>query len=148
MSQSERPIEVFLVEDDSGDVRLIIEALKASRAPMHLNVAEDGVEAMAYLRQERSYRNAVRPDVVLLDLNMPRKDGREVLAEIRQDPHLESLPVMVLTTSDAIEDKARARELKADCFMTKPVVWDDFIKIVGLIECLWIRTLELKSGSS
>jgi CheY-like chemotaxis protein len=138
-----RPIEVLLVEDNPGDVRLTREALKEGKVRNNLNVAIDGVEALAYLRREGKYADAVRPDLVLLDLNLPRKDGREVLAEIKGDPALRSIPVVVLTSSQAEQDIVRAYDLHANCYITKPVDLDQFITVVKTIEDFWFTIVKL-----
>jgi two-component system, chemotaxis family, response regulator Rcp1 len=116
------PIEILLVEDNPGDVRLTIEALRDSKVRNNLHVAKDGVEAMAFLRHEREYAHVVRPDLVLLDLNLPRMDGRQVLAEMKADQGLNTIPVVVLTTSRAEQDILRSYELQANCYISKPVV--------------------------
>src|SRR4051812_14499039 len=118
------PIEVLLVEDNPGDVRLTQETLKESKLRIKLHVAEDGVEALAFLRRQPPYANAVRPDVIVLDLNLPRKSGHEVLAEIKNDPSLRLIPVVVLTTSKAEEDIVRSYDLHANCFISKPLDLD------------------------
>ena len=140
---SGRPAEILLVEDNPGDVRLTIEALRESKVANNLNVARDGVEALAYLRREGAYANAVRPDLILLDLNMPRKDGREVLAEIKAEPKLRTIPVVVLTTSRAEQDVLRSYELQANCYITKPVDLEQFISIVQSIENFWLTIVTL-----
>jgi chemotaxis family two-component system response regulator Rcp1 len=138
-----RPAEILLVEDNPGDVRLTIEALRESKVANNLNVARDGVEALAYLRREGAYADAVRPDLILLDLNMPRKDGREVLAEIKAEPALRTIPVVVLTTSRAEQDVLRSYELQANCYITKPVDLEQFITIVKSIENFWLSVVTL-----
>jgi CheY-like chemotaxis protein len=143
MELNGRPIEILLVEDNPGDVRLTIEALKEAKVRNHLNVAKDGVEALAFLRREGSYAESVRPDLILLDLNLPRKDGREVLAEIKADPSLRSIPVVILTTSQAEQDIVRSYELHANCYITKPVDLDQFITVVRSIEDFWLTIVTL-----
>lgn len=138
-----RPIEILLVEDNPGDVRLTREALQEAKVRNHLAVAADGVEALAYLRRETPYQDAVRPDLVLLDLNLPRKDGREVLAAIKADPDLKRLPVVVLTTSTAQEDIHESYDLYANCYITKPVDLDQFLAIVTSIEDFWLTIVKL-----
>ncbi len=138
-----RPVEILLVEDNQGDVRLTIEALREGKVHNNLNVARDGVEALAYLRREPPFTAAVRPDLILLDLNLPRKDGREVLAEIKADPDLKTIPVVVLTTSRAEQDVLRSYELQANCFVTKPVDLDQFIEVVRSIESFWLTVVRL-----
>jgi CheY-like chemotaxis protein len=138
-----RPIEILLVEDNPGDVRLTREALAEAKVRNNLAVANDGVEALAYLRREAPHEGATRPDLVLLDLNLPRKDGREVLAEIKADPNLRRLPVVVLTTSTAEQDILESYNLYANCFITKPVDLDQFLGIVTSIEDFWLTIVKL-----
>jgi len=138
-----RPIEVLLVEDNPGDVRLTREALKDGKVSNNLSVAQDGVEALRFLRREGEYAAAPRPDVVLLDLNLPRKDGREVLQEMKQDRSLRTIPVVVLTSSDAERDIVGAYELQANCYITKPVDLDQFITAVRSIEDFWFSIVKL-----
>jgi CheY-like chemotaxis protein len=138
-----RPIEILLVEDNPGDVRLTIEALKEGRVGNHLNVADDGVEALAFLRRQERYADAPRPDLVLLDLNLPRKDGRETLAEIKTDPDLCHIPVVVLTTSEAESDVLKAYGLHANCYIVKPVDLDQFLQVVRSIEAFWLTIVKL-----
>ena len=138
-----RTIDILMVEDDPGDVRLTREALKGSKLLHSLNVVEDGVAALDYLRRNPPYQDAVRPDLVLLDLNLPRKDGREVLAAMKQDPALRAIPVVILTTSQAEEDVLRAYNLNANCYVTKPVDFDQFMRIVRTIEEFWLNVVTL-----
>jgi two-component system, chemotaxis family, response regulator Rcp1 len=142
-----RPVEILLVEDNPGDVRLTQEALKEGKVRNNLSVAGDGVEAMAFLRREGSYATAPRPDIVLLDLNLPRKDGRQVLAEVKADPDLRRIPVVVLTTSKAEEDILKTYDLHANCFITKPVEFEQFIKVVQSIEGFWLTIVQLPGAS-
>jgi len=137
--------EILLVEDNPGDVRLTREALKEGKVLNHLNVVDDGVEALAFLRREDKYANAVRPDLILLDLNLPKKDGREVLAEIKADAGLKKIPVVILTTSAAEQDILKTYDLHANCYITKPVDLEQFIKIVRLIEDFWFTIARLPS---
>jgi len=137
------PITILLVEDNPGDVRLTMEALKDSKMHNNLNVTSDGVEALAFLRREGKFAHAPRPDLILLDLNLPKKDGREVLAEIKADKDLKRIPVVVLTTSQAEEDILRMYNLYANCFVTKPVDLDQFIKVVQSIEEFWLTIVRL-----
>ncbi len=137
------PIEVLLVEDNPGDAQLTRIALEESKISINLNVVEDGVEAMAFLRKQEKYVKAAHPDIVLLDLNLPRKDGREVLAEIKADEKLRRIPVVVLTTSQAEEDILKAYNLCANCYITKPVDFDQFVKIVQSIENFWFAIVKL-----
>lgn len=138
-----RPIEILLVEDNPGDVRLTIEGLNEGKVRNNLNVAKDGVEALAYLRREGEYSDAVRPDLILLDLNLPRRDGREVLADIKADPKLKTIPVVVLTTSRAEQDVLNSYALQANCYITKPVDLEQFIHVVKSIEDFWLTVVTL-----
>ena len=140
------PIEILLVEDNPGDVRLTKEALKEGRFANLINVAVDGFEAMAFLRREGKYANASRPDLILLDLNLPKKSGFEVLAEIRRVPELKRIPVVVLSTSDSEKDILKSYDLSANCFVTKPVGLDEFIKIVMSIEDFWLTIVKLPNS--
>ncbi|HIK06361.1 MAG TPA: response regulator [Trichormus sp. M33_DOE_039] len=137
------PIQVLLVEDNPGDVELTRIALEDSKISVNLNVVEDGVEAMAFLRKQEKYAHVPHPDIVLLDLNLPRKDGREVLAEIKSDEHLKRIPVVVLTTSQAEEDILKAYNLAANCYIAKPVDFDQFVRIVKSIENFWFAIVKL-----
>jgi CheY-like chemotaxis protein len=141
--RSIRTIDILMVEDDPGDVRLTREALKGSKLLHSLNVVEDGVAALDYLRRNAPYQDAVRPDLVLLDLNLPKKDGREVLAAMKQDDALRAIPVVILTTSQAEEDVLRAYNLNANCYVTKPVDFDQFMRIVRTIEEFWLNVVTL-----
>ena len=138
-------IRILLVEDNPGDVRLTREALKEAKVNNQLFVVEDGVEAMAFLRNEGEYADTPRPDLILLDLNLPKKDGREVLEEIKQDLELKRIPVVVLTTSRAEEDILKSYNLHANCYVTKPVDLDQFINIVKSIEDFWLTIVRLPS---
>lgn len=138
-----RPVEILLVEDNPADVRLTEEAFKEGNVRNNLHVAEDGVEAMAFLRREGKYAEAVRPDVILLDLNLPKKDGREVLAEIKGDGELKRIPVVVLTTSEAEQDILKAYGLHANCYITKPVDLDQFMTVMKSIEDFWLTIVKL-----
>ena len=138
-----RPAEVLLVEDNPGDVRLTQEVLREGKISNRLSVAIDGVEALAFLRREAAFADAPRPDLILLDLNLPKKDGREVLAEIKEDESLRQIPVVVLTTSKAEEDIIRSYELYANCYITKPVDLDKFISIIQKIEQFWMTIVKL-----
>jgi len=142
-STTGRPIEILLVEDNPGDVRLTVEGLKESKVRNNLHVARDGVEAMEFLHREGQHTSAVRPDLILLDLNLPRMDGREVLAEIKSDPKLKTIPVVVLTTSRAEHDVLRSYELQANCYITKPVDLEQFITVVKSIEDFWFTIVTL-----
>ena len=138
-----RPVEILLVEDNPGDVRLIMEALREGKVRNNLHVARDGVEAIAVLRREGKFANAVRPDLILLDLNLPRKDGRAVLAEIKADAQLKIIPVVILTTSRAESEILAAYDLQANCYITKPVDLDQFLRVVKAIEEFWIEIVKL-----
>ncbi len=138
-----RPIEILLVEDNPGDVRLTIEGLKDSKVRNTLHVAQDGVEAMAFLRREGPHAGAARPDLILLDLNLPRMDGREVLSAIKSDVKLKTIPIVVLTTSRAEQDVLRSYELQANCYITKPVDLEQFITVVKSIEDFWFTIVTL-----
>jgi len=136
-------VEILLVEDNPGDVRLTREAWKEARIRNRLHIAEDGVEALAFLRREGRHSAAVRPHLILLDLNLPRKDGREVLADIKKDPNLKHIPVVILTTSKAEQDILRTYDLHANCYITKPLDMDQFIRVVRSIEEFWLATVTL-----
>ena len=131
-------IEVLLVEDSPGDVRLTQEAFKDAKVHINLHVASDGAKAMAFLKQEGAYATAPRPDLVLLDLNLPKKDGREVLAEIKEDPELKTIPVVILTTSASEADILRSYQLHANCYITKPVGLEGFLTVVKSIDSFWL----------
>lgn len=145
MRMTNRPIEILLVEDNLGDARLTEEALKEGKVRNNLHHARDGVEAMEFLRRKGPHENAPRPDLVLLDLNLPRKDGREVLGEMKEDPDLRLIPVVVLTTSEAEQDVLRTYQLCANCYITKPVDLEKFITIVRSIEDFWLTIVRLPS---
>ncbi|HYW45634.1 MAG TPA: response regulator [Bryobacteraceae bacterium] len=136
-------IEVLLVEDNPGDVRLTVEAMKEGKVINNLSVASDGVEALAFLRKEDVFHNAPRPDIILLDLNLPKLDGRQVLREIKTDESLRRIPVVVLTTSRAEEDILRSYDLHANCFVTKPVDFEQFEKVVRAISDFWFEIVKL-----
>jgi chemotaxis family two-component system response regulator Rcp1 len=137
------PVSILLVEDNPGDVRLTAEALKEAKVHNTLHVVEDGAEAMDFLRRAGRYGNAPRPDVVLLDLNLPKKDGRQVLAEMKADEGLKRIPVVILTTSQAEQDILTTYNLHANCYITKPVDLDQFIKVVQIIEEFWLCIVKL-----
>jgi two-component system, chemotaxis family, response regulator Rcp1 len=140
-----RTIEILLVEDNPGDVRLTLEAFKEAEVLNNFSVVNDGVQALCYLRQEGPYANSVAPDLILLDLNLPKKDGREVLAEIKADRHLRKIPVVILTTSAAQEDIAQAYSTHANCYITKPVNLHEFLRVVHSIENFWLTAAKLPS---
>lgn len=135
-----------MAEDNPADVRLIQEVLRDSKVLNELHVVRDGVQAMQFLRREPPYAEAPRPNLIFLDLNMPRKDGREVLAEVKADPDLRRIPVVVMTSSQAEEDIARAYDQHANCYVRKPVDFDQFHKVVREIENFWFRAVELPGG--
>jgi two-component system, chemotaxis family, response regulator Rcp1 len=144
MNKSEgRPIEILLVEDSPSDTDLTLEALRDFKVRNHVSVVEDGVLALQFLRRAGPYAEAPRPDLIMLDLNLPRKDGREVLAEIKKDEHLKTIPVVVLTTSRADQDIARAYQLNANCYITKPVDFNQFLEAVRSIEAFWLFVVAL-----
>jgi CheY-like chemotaxis protein len=140
-----RPIEILLVEDSPSDAEFTVEALKEAKVRNHLSLVEDGVQAMEFLRRQGHYSKAPRPDLIMLDLNLPRKDGREVLAEIKADDNLKMIPVVVLTTSRAEEDVLRAYQLHANCYITKPVDFQQFLNVVRSIESFWLFVVTLPS---
>ena len=142
-ANSTRLIEILMVEDNPGDVRLTREAMKEGKIGNRLSVVGDGVEALEYLRRQGRFADAPRPDLILLDLNLPRKDGRAVLAEIKSDPALRTIPVVVLTTSNADEDVVRAYNLHANCYITKPVDFNQFMKVVQQIDDFWVNLVTL-----
>jgi len=141
-----RPIEVLLVEDDEGDVLNTREALAEGKVLNRLNVASDGVEALAYLRREGRFGDATRPDLILLDLNLPRRDGRQVLADVKGDADLRRIPVVVLTTSEAEEDVLRSYDLHANAYVTKPVDFDRFVEVVRQIDDFFISVVRLPNS--
>jgi chemotaxis family two-component system response regulator Rcp1 len=138
-----QPIEILLVEDNPGDVRLTRETLKETKVLNRLSVAEDGEKALAFLRRQGAYSDAVRPDLILLDLNLPRMGGREVLEIIKSDPDLRAIPVVILTTSKAEEDILKSYDLHANCYISKPVELDGFITVVRSIENFWLTLVRL-----
>jgi two-component system, chemotaxis family, response regulator Rcp1 len=138
-----RPIQILLVEDNPGDVRLTREALKEAKVRNTLHVASDGEEAIAFLRKTGKFKDAVRPDVVLLDLNLPRKGGLEVLKEVKADPDLMRIPIVVVTTSSAEQDVVRSYNLHANCYVTKPVDLGQFLEVVRSIEDFWLSIVKL-----
>jgi len=136
-------IDVLLVEDDAGDVELTKEGLLAAKMMVNLHVVDDGEKALKFLRKEPPYTAAVRPDIILLDLNMPRKNGQETLKEIKADATLRSIPVVVLTTSDAEADIVKCYDLGANCYITKPIGFEAFTKVVGMIEEFWFTIVKM-----
>jgi two-component system, chemotaxis family, response regulator Rcp1 len=137
------PIEILLVEDNPGDVRLTREALRDARVHNNVSVAYDGVEAMAFLRKEGRHAQAPRPDLILLDLNLPKKSGREVLEEIKRDEALKHIPVVILTTSQAEQDVLESYRLRANAYVTKPVDLEEFLKVLRSIELFWLEIVKL-----
>jgi CheY-like chemotaxis protein len=141
-------IQVLLVEDSPGDVRLTQEAFRDANRSIQLHVAGDGVEAMAFLRREGAYRDAPRPDLILLDLNLPKMDGRQVLAHIKEDGNLKTIPTVILTTSDAEVDIVKSYQLQANCYLTKPVQLDAFESLVKSINDFWLTKVKLPQQES
>jgi len=142
------PIEVLLVEDNAGDVRLTQEAFREANRAIHLHVASDGVEAMAFLRQERAHVHAPRPDLILLDLNLPKMDGRQVLAQVKADSDLKTIPTIILTTSEAEADIVKSYQLQANCYLSKPVQLEAFESLVKSINDFWLTTAKLPYQST
>jgi two-component system response regulator len=138
-------IDVLLVEDDPGDVELTKEGLLTAKMLVNLHVVDDGEKALKYLRKEMPYTEAVRPDIILLDLNMPRKDGKETLQEIKAEPSLRSIPVVILTTSEAETDIVKCYDLGANCYITKPISFEAFTKVVAMIEEFWFTIVRMPS---
>jgi two-component system, chemotaxis family, response regulator Rcp1 len=138
-----RPVEILLVEDNAGDARLAQEALCDAKVSNRITWVKDGVEALAFLRGEGEYTGSIRPDVILLDLNLPKKDGREVLAEIKEDIELRRIPVVVLTVSEAEEDILKSYNLHANCYIKKPIDLDQFLTVVKAIEDFWLTIVKL-----
>ena len=143
-----QPIEILLVEDNPGDVDLTREALEGAKVFNRLHVVDDGAKAIDFLRKQGAYAEAPRPELILLDLNLPKKDGRQVLAEIKAVPELAEIPIVVLTTSDAEEDVFRAYQLRANCYVTKPVDFKQFLKVVKTIEDFWLTVVKLPKRKS
>ncbi|HWX22594.1 MAG TPA: response regulator [Candidatus Binatia bacterium] len=138
-----RPIEILLVEDSPSDTELTIEALREAKMRNHLSTVEDGVQALEFLRRQGKFSQAPRPDLIMLDLNLPRRDGREVLAEIKADEAFKAIPVVVLTTSRAEQDVLRAYNLHANCYITKPVDFEQFLDVIRSIESFWLFVVTL-----
>jgi len=147
IGQIVRPLQMLLVEDNPADVRLALEALEHEKFRNVISVVTDGEEALAFLRREGGFVAAPRPDLVLLDLNLPKKDGREVLAEMKRDVNLRSIPVAVLTSSEDDEDVFRAYELGANCYITKPVDLEEFLKVVRAVQDFWVTIVKLPGDS-
>lgn len=150
MSQHEQAvsIEILLVEDNEGDARLAKEALRDSKIRNRIHHVTDGVEATDFLRKKGKYKNVPRPDLILLDLNLPRKDGRELLAEIKEDDDLKRIPVVILTVSKSEEDIFRTYNLHANCYISKPIDLSEFMKVVKSIEEFWLTIVKLPNGSN
>ncbi len=138
-----QPIDILLVEDNPGDVRLTQEILKESKVRNNLMVVGNGADALGFLRRQGSYRDATRPDLILLDLNLPKMDGRELLAEIKEDPELKRIPVVILTTSKAEQDVLETYNLHANCYISKPIGLEQFVKVVRSIENFWLAIVKL-----
>lgn len=136
-------LDILLVEDNPGDIRLTQEAMREAKMTNSLHVAKNGASAMDFLRRQGEFEGAPRPDLVLLDLNLPRKNGKEVLKEMKDDPQLRRIPVIVLSTSDAHRDVTDSYDLHANCYINKPVDFDDFLKVVQSIECFWFHMAKL-----
>lgn len=145
-SQNVRPVQILLVEDNPGDIRLTIEALKEAKVLNRLTVVKDGIEALSLLRRQGPHAQAAPPDLILLDLNLPRKDGREVLAEIKADDNLKRIPVVILTTSQDEQDMFKTYNLHANCYITKPVDFEQFINVVKLVDDFWLGIVTLPSN--
>ena len=145
-TKASAPVEILLVEDNPGDVRLTKEALKEGKVYSNLHWAKDGVEALEFLRRQGKFADVPRPDIILLDLNLPKKDGREVLSEIKNDENLKRIPVVILTTSKAEEDVLRSYQLHANCYVTKPVDLEKFIVVVQSIDMFWLSVVTLPNG--
>ena len=147
MVNENRPVEILLVEDNPGDERLTREALKEGKVYSNLHWVKDGVEAMEFLRRKGRYQGVPRPDIILLDLNLPKKDGREVLQEIKTDNDLKRIPVVILTTSKAEEDVLKTYNLHANCYVTKPVDLEKFIVVIKSIDAFWLTVATLPNGA-
>jgi chemotaxis family two-component system response regulator Rcp1 len=141
-----KPIDVLLIEDNAADARLMQETLKETKVIVKLSIVVDGVEAMAYLRNEGKYKNAKRPDLILLDLNLPRKDGREVLAEVKADPGLRRIPVVIVTSSQAEQDILKTYDLHANAYVNKPMDLTQFSTLVSAIDDFWFSVVKLPDG--
>jgi len=141
--KGKKVVDILLVEDDAGDVELTREGLAAGKMFVHLHTVDDGIKALRFLRREEPYADAVRPDIILLDLNLPRMDGRETLKEIKGDERLRSIPVVVLTTSEADIDIIKCYDLGASCYISKPVGFDEFLKVVRSLEDFWFTVVKM-----
>ena len=143
-----RPIEILLIEDSPSDTELTVEALREAKMRNHLSIVEDGVQAIEFLRRKGKFAQSPRPDLILLDLNLPRKDGREVLAEIKADDDLKTIPTVVLTTSRAEQDVLQSYKLNANCYITKPVDFEQFLEVIRSIESFWLYVVTLPPGTA
>ena len=141
-----RPVEILLVDDNFADIDLMKEGLQQAKVHHNLQLAMDGVEALALLRKEKGFEKAVRPDLILLDLSLPKKDGRSVLAAVKGDPHLKPIPVIILTSSRAAEDVQKSYELHANCYITKSLEWDKFMAAIKSIEEFWLHLVKLPAA--
>ena len=148
MNINGRQIEILLVEDSPGDIRLTQEALADAKIHNRMSVVNDGIQALEFLRNEGDYADAPRPDLILMDLNMPRMDGRECLEQVKADEKLKSIPIVILTTSEADRDIARSYELQANCYVSKPVDLDQFIEVVAAIEQFWFSIVKLPARAA
>jgi CheY-like chemotaxis protein len=144
---AKHPIEILLIEDNAGDIRLAVEAFKDAALPNHVSVVRDGEEALAFLRREGAYANAPRPEFILLDLNMPKKDGREVLREVKSDNDLKIIPVIVLTTSVAPMDIVQSYDLHANGYIQKPADYDEFLELIQQLDTLWFSVVQLPTAT-
>ena len=143
LKTSVRVVEILLIEDNPGDVRLTQECLSKSKVANRLNVVEDGEQAFLFLRKEGKFSNAPRPDLILLDLNIPKKDGRELLVMLKNNENLKRVPVIILTSSDSEADVKNSYNLHANCFITKPIIFEDFIRVINMIEDFWLTVVTL-----
>jgi chemotaxis family two-component system response regulator Rcp1 len=143
-----RPVEILLVDDNFADIDLMKEGLQQAKVHHNLQIAMNGVEAMALLRKEKGFEKAVRPDLILLDLSLPKKDGRSVLADVKGDPHLKPIPVIILTSSRAAEDVQKSYELHANCYITKSLEWDKLMAAIKSIEEFWLNLVKLPASGN
>lgn len=146
IGKADPEVDILMVEDNPADMRLTVEALREGKVHNRLHWVKDGMEALAFLRQEGEYSSAPRPELILLDLNLPKKSGREVLEEIKQDHRLKRIPVVILTTSAAEEDISRTYDLNANCYITKPVDFEKFVQVIRAIDQFWLGLVTLPSG--
>jgi two-component system, chemotaxis family, response regulator Rcp1 len=144
---AKQPIEILLVEDNAGDIRLAVEAFKDAQLPNHVSVVRDGEEALAFLRKQGDYSDAPRPEFILLDLNMPKKDGREVLREVKTDAALKTIPIIVLTTSVAPIDIVQSYDLQANGYIEKPADYDEFLELIRQLDTLWFSVVQLPTAT-